>query len=107
MRQWDHGRIIRFGWTLNEQLVVLNEEGVYRVYDLQGEYQQYSLGTEASEVGIVDARIYENGMVALTGSLTLLEVKGWEGARPMNLANPSEFLYIFVAQKIILLHRLD
>ncbi|KAJ3928865.1 MAG: Vps16, N-terminal region-domain-containing protein [Lentinula lateritia] len=86
---WDHGRIIRFGWTLNEQLVVLNEEGVYRVYDLQGEYQQYSLGTEASEVGIVDARIYENGMVALTGSLTLLEVKGWEGARPMNLANPN------------------
>ncbi|KAJ3889966.1 Vps16, N-terminal region-domain-containing protein [Lentinula edodes] len=86
---WDHGRIIRFGWTLNEQLVVLNEEGVYRVYDLQGEYQQYSLGTEASEVGVVDARIYENGMVALTGSLTLLEVKGWEGARPMTLANPN------------------
>ncbi|KAF9060166.1 Vps16, N-terminal region-domain-containing protein [Rhodocollybia butyracea] len=86
---WDQSRIIRFGWTLNERLVVLNEEGVYRVYDLQGDYQQYSLGSEASEMGVIDARIYENGLVALTGSLALLEVKGWEGARPMTLANPN------------------
>jgi hypothetical protein len=68
--------------------VVLNEEGVYRLYDLQGEYQQYSLGTDAAEMGIIDARIYGNGLVALTSSLTLLEVKGWEGNRPLTLANP-------------------
>ncbi|KAJ7598995.1 Vps16, N-terminal region-domain-containing protein [Mycena floridula] len=85
---WDQSRIIRFGWTLDEQLVVLNEEGVYRVYDLQGDYQQYSLGNEAAELGIIDARIHENGLVALTGSLTLLEAKGWQGARPLVLANP-------------------
>lgn len=75
---------------MDERLVVLNEEGVYRVYDLQGDYQQYSLGTEAGELGVVDARIHENGMVALTGSLTLIEVKGWEGGRPLTLANPGE-----------------
>ncbi|KAJ3716820.1 Vps16, C-terminal region-domain-containing protein [Lentinula guzmanii] len=86
---WEHSRIVRFGWTLNEQLVVLNEDGVYRVYDLQGDYQQYSLGGEASEAGVIDARVYENGMVALTGSLTLLEVKGWDGARPLTLVNPN------------------
>ena len=73
---------------MDERLVVLNEEGVYRLYDLQGDYQQYSLGAEAGELGIVDARIHENGLVALTGSLTLLEVKGWEGGRPLVLANP-------------------
>lgn len=73
---------------MDERLVVLNEEGVYRLYDLQGDYQQYSLGAEAGELGIVDARIHENGLVALTGSLTLLEVKGWEGGRPLMLANP-------------------
>ncbi|KAF5390852.1 hypothetical protein D9757_004539 [Collybiopsis confluens] len=86
---WEHSRIIRFGWTMDEKLVVLNEEGVYRMYDLQGDYQQYSLGSEASEMGVIDARIHENGLVALTGSLALLEVKGWEGARPMILANPN------------------
>ena len=70
-------------------MAVLNEEGVYRLYDLQGDYQQYSLGTEAAELGVIDARIHDNGLVAMTSSLTLLEVKGWEGGRPLALANPS------------------
>lgn len=85
---WNHGRIIRFGWTHDERLVVLNEEGVYRIYDLQGDYQQFSLGSEAGELGVIDAQIMENGLVALTGSLSLLEVKGWTGSRPLTLANP-------------------
>ncbi|KAI5986106.1 vacuolar assembling sorting protein VPS16 [Pisolithus albus] len=85
---WDQGRIVRFGWTYDERLAVLNEEGTYRLYDLQGEYQQFSLGTEAAEMGIIDARIHENGFVALSGSLALLEVKDWGGARPLTLANP-------------------
>ncbi|KAI0370539.1 vacuolar protein sorting-associated protein 16 [Pilatotrama ljubarskyi] len=85
---WDQAKIIRFGWTGDERLVVLNEEGVYRVYDLQGEYQQYSLGSEAGETGIIDARIHETGLVALTGSLTFLEVKEWTGGKPLTLANP-------------------
>ena len=67
---------------------MLNEEGVYRIYDLQGEYQQYSLGSEAGELGIIDARIHETGLVALTGSLTFLEVKEWAGGKPLTLANP-------------------
>ncbi|KAL1696024.1 Vps16, C-terminal region-domain-containing protein [Schizophyllum commune] len=85
---WNQGRIIRFGWTHDERLVVLNEEGVYRIYDLQGEYEQYSLGSEAGELGVIDAQIMESGLVALTGSLSLLEVKGWTGSRPVTLANP-------------------
>ncbi|KAG2008272.1 vacuolar protein sorting 16 isoform 1 [Coprinopsis cinerea AmutBmut pab1-1] len=85
---WDQGRIVKFGWTLDERLVVLNEEGVYRIYDLQGEYTQHSLGPDASETGVIDARIHGNGLVALTSSLSLLEVKGWEGGRPLTLANP-------------------
>ncbi|KAI0325164.1 vacuolar protein sorting-associated protein 16 [Cubamyces sp. BRFM 1775] len=85
---WDQAKIIRFGWTGDERLVVLNEEGVYRIYDLQGEYQQYSLGSDAGETGIIDARIHETGLVALTGSLTFLEVKEWTGGKPLALANP-------------------
>lgn len=70
--------------------MILNEEGVYRIYDLQGDYQQHSLGNEAGEMGIIDARIHDNGLVAMTGSLSLLEVKGWEGGRPLTLANPGK-----------------
>lgn len=82
---------MRFGWTSDEKLVILNEEGVYRIYDLQGDYRQHSLGSEAAETGIVDARIHEGGLVALTGSFNLLEVKGWEGGRPLTLANPGKY----------------
>ncbi|KAH7886829.1 Vps16, C-terminal region-domain-containing protein [Phlebopus sp. FC_14] len=85
---WEQAKIIRFGWSWDERLVVLNEDGIYRLYDLQGDYQQYSLGGEAAEMGIIDARIHEHGMVALSGSLTLLEVKDWEGSSPLTLANP-------------------
>ncbi|KAF8587239.1 vacuolar protein sorting-associated protein 16 [Ramaria rubella] len=84
---WDQSKIVRFGWTYDERLAVLNEEGVYRVYDLQGDYKQFSLGSEAGEMGIIDARIHENGLVAMTGGLTLLEVKGWDGGKPLVLAN--------------------
>ncbi|KAF9805445.1 hypothetical protein IEO21_09049 [Rhodonia placenta] len=84
---WDQGKIIRFGWTGDERLVVLNEEGAYRLYDLQGDYEQYSLGSEAAEMGVLDARIHENGIVALTGSLTLVEVRDWAGGKPLTLAN--------------------
>lgn len=86
---WDQGKIIKFGWTRDETLTVLNEEGIYRLYDLQGDYQQHSLGPEASELGIIDARIHDNGFVAMTSSLALLEVKGWEGGRPLTLDNPA------------------
>ncbi|KDR80313.1 hypothetical protein GALMADRAFT_62817 [Galerina marginata CBS 339.88] len=86
---WDNAKIIRFGWTIDEKLAVVNEEGVYRLYDLQGAYQQHSLGAEAAELGIIDARIHDNGLVALTDPFTLLEVKGWDGARPLTLADPA------------------
>jgi hypothetical protein len=65
------------------------------VYDLQGDYQQYTLGGEATELGVIDAHIYDNGLVALIGNLTLLEVKGWEGGKPLVLANPGTGLHLF------------
>jgi hypothetical protein len=73
----------------------LNEEGAYRLYDLQGDYLQYSLGSEAAEMGVIDAQIHENGLVALAGSLMLLEVKGWEGGKPLVLSNPGEWSSTF------------
>ena len=39
------------------------------------------------DAGIIDATIHETGLVALTGVLNFLEVKGWEGGRPLVLAS--------------------
>jgi hypothetical protein len=80
------------GWTHDERLVALNEEGTYRIHDLSGAYTQHSLGTDAADIGIQDARIHEHGLVALTNQLTFLEVKAWTGTKPLALALPDPSL---------------
>ncbi|CAE6405530.1 unnamed protein product [Rhizoctonia solani] len=85
---WDQGKIVSLGWTHDERLVALNEEGAYRIHDLSGTYTQHSLGTDAADIGILDARIHEHGLVALTNQLTFLEVRSWSGTKPVALALP-------------------
>ncbi|KAL8276676.1 hypothetical protein RQP46_010944 [Phenoliferia psychrophenolica] len=81
---WDApSRIVGLGWTLAESLVVLTQDGTYRIYALSTgltppAYSQHSLGADASEHGVLDARIYEGGMVVLLGNLNFVEVKGWQ-----------------------------
>lgn len=42
--QWDKGRIVGMGWTETEQLLCVLEDGTVRMYNIQGEYTQFSLG---------------------------------------------------------------
>ncbi len=79
-------------WTSVETLLVVSDDGTYRLYDLSGEYKQYSLGADVNEAGILSCRIHEEGFVVLTGLMQLVQVRGWEGARPSSLAPISETL---------------
>ena len=56
---------------------------MYRLYDLSNPaaYTQHTLGAEVQEMGIVNAKGYEDGFVVLTGGLQFLEVRGWRGGR--------------------------
>lgn len=96
---WDpSNRIVGLGWTAGEQLAVILDEGVVRIYTLltpcpvsssakdpSGQavagpsstpiaatttsyYVQYNLGSEATETGIVEAKVWSDGLVALTGA---------------------------------------
>lgn len=63
--------------------MVLTQDGAYRIYSLSvgsapPSYTQHSLGSEAQEAGVLEAKIYEEGMVALLGSLNFVEVKAWQ-----------------------------
>ena len=70
--------------------MVLNEDGQYRLYNLDGSYRSFSLGTEAAETGVLEARIMDSGLVALTGNLSFLEVRGWTGTKASALSAPGE-----------------
>ncbi|KAG2182766.1 hypothetical protein INT44_005746 [Umbelopsis vinacea] len=86
--QWDKGRIVAMGWTEQEQLVVAMEEGTIRMYSLDGEYTQFTLGKEAKEHGVTDCQIWGNGLVAMTGNYQLISVTNFEEPRPKQLADP-------------------
>lgn len=93
-------RIIGFGFTSNEQLAVVLDEGDVRLYTLfspcpsppragsnnaifdeirpveatsTSYYVQYSLGQEATDTGVVDVRMWPEGLVALTGGGSFVE----------------------------------
>lgn len=64
-------------------LVVVSDEGTYRLYDLSNpqQYTQHTLGSEVNEMGILSAKGYDDGFVVLTGGLQFMEVAGWKGGR--------------------------
>ncbi|CAK9781051.1 putative vacuole organization and biogenesis-related protein [Cutaneotrichosporon oleaginosum] len=70
-------------------LVVLSDEGTYRLYDLSspGDYNQYTLGSEVADLGIVSAHAHDDGLVVLTGGLQFVEARGWKGARVSQMAD--------------------
>ena len=101
--QWDLSVPVMMGWTAEEQLIVMADDGTYRIYDLSsasagvntshpdsvkhaGEYHQYSLGGEIADVGVIEGQVHDDGFVVLTGSLAFVHVKGFTGGRPMTLA---------------------
>lgn len=81
--QWDSKtRITALGWTSDESLVVLTQDGTYRIYPLSvgpgtPSYSQHHLGPEAQEAGVIEAQVYEEGMVVLLGNLTFVHVTHW------------------------------
>ncbi|KAL0240233.1 hypothetical protein I308_106782 [Cryptococcus tetragattii IND107] len=84
---WDLTPPILLHFT-SQNLIVLSDEGLYRVYDLSssGEYKQHTLGSEVAEMGLVDGQAWEDGMIVLTGGLEYLQVNGWSGGRAIRLS---------------------
>ncbi|KAG9293340.1 hypothetical protein G9A89_007586 [Geosiphon pyriformis] len=86
--QWDKGRIITMGWTETEQLIVVLEDGTIRLYDIHGEYAQFSLGKEAKDHSVIDCQIWGTGLVVLTGNFKLVALTNFEEPRPRLMADP-------------------
>jgi vacuolar protein sorting-associated protein 16 len=53
---WDNGSIKGLGWSEEEQLLVVTTDGTVRVYDLQGDFTQFSLGNGSDNYGVKSCR---------------------------------------------------
>ncbi|KAI9827821.1 MAG: hypothetical protein M1832_004310 [Thelocarpon impressellum] len=88
---WDKGSIKGLGWSEDEQLLVVTEDGTVRCYyDLQGDFTQFTLGNGAEEHGVKACRFWSTGFVALLSNNHLVAVSRYDEPRPKLLATPPE-----------------
>ncbi|KAF2189089.1 vacuolar protein sorting-associated protein 16 [Zopfia rhizophila CBS 207.26] len=86
---WDRGSIKGLGWSDDEKLLVVTEDGTVRCYyDLQGDFVPFTLGHGAEEHGVQSCRFWSSGFVALLGNNHLISVSRYDEPRPKLLAIP-------------------
>ncbi|CAK3796004.1 hypothetical protein MYCGRDRAFT_68201 [Lecanosticta acicola] len=84
---WDRGVIKAFGWSEDEKLLVVTDDGNVRVYsDLQTDFTPFSLGHGAEEHGVQACKFWSTGFVALLGNNNIVAVTRYDEPRPQLLA---------------------
>ncbi|KAK2873738.1 hypothetical protein FQN49_002117 [Arthroderma sp. PD_2] len=88
---WDHGSIRGLGWSDDEKLLAVTEDGTVRCYyGLSGDFTPFSLGSAAEEYGVVGCRFWSTGFVALLSNNQLVAVSHYDEPRPKLLAQSPE-----------------
>lgn len=88
---WDAGIIRGVGWSEDERLLVVTEDGSVRCYHgLHGEFQSFSLGHGAEEFGVRSCQFWSHGFVALLSNNSLIAVSSYDEPRPRLLASAPE-----------------
>ncbi|KZF26620.1 vacuolar protein sorting-associated protein [Xylona heveae TC161] len=88
---WDKGSVKGLGWSEDEKLLVITQDGTVRCYyDLQGDFTQFSLGSGAEDIGVKECRFWSTGFVALLNNNHLIAVSNYDEPRPKLLASPPE-----------------
>ncbi|MCJ1275114.1 hypothetical protein MMC21_002914 [Puttea exsequens] len=86
---WEKGSVRGLGWSEDEQLLVVTEDGMVRCYyDLQGDFTQFSLGNGAEEHGVKACRFWSRGFIAILSNNHLIAVSSYNDPRPKLLAIP-------------------
>jgi len=85
--QWTHGKIIGMQWTDTENFVTVLANGTVCIFDIHGEFSQFSLGKEAKDSGIIDCIIWGSGLVVMTRDYRLIAVNNLDEPRPKLLAD--------------------
>ncbi|KAL1986479.1 hypothetical protein VTN96DRAFT_6238 [Rasamsonia emersonii] len=88
---WEFGSIRGLGWSDNEELLVVTEDGtVRRYFGLHGDFAPFSLGNGAEEYGVRSCRFWSSGFVALLSNNQLIAVSNYAEPRPKLLAPSPE-----------------
>lgn len=90
---WDRpgGRLIGLGWTDEETLVCVVQDGTVYRYNIHGELQEphISMGKECWEQNVVECIIWGNGLVCLTEGNQLFCIPDLQRPIPFKLTDPN------------------
>ncbi|KAL2865107.1 tethering complex subunit VPS16 [Aspergillus lucknowensis] len=88
---WEYGAIRGLGWSDQEELLVITDDGtVRRYFGLYGDFTSFSLGNGAEEYGVRACRFWNSGFVALLSNNQLIAVSNYNEPRPRLLAQCPE-----------------
>ena len=88
---WDKKSIRGLGWSDDERLLVVTEDGTVRCYyGLHGDFNPFSLGHGSEEFGVKSCRFWSHGFVALLSNNALVAVSSFDEPRPKLLAAAPE-----------------
>uniref|UniRef100_A0A8C5DAU4 Vacuolar protein sorting-associated protein 16 homolog n=1 Tax=Gouania willdenowi TaxID=441366 RepID=A0A8C5DAU4_GOUWI len=70
---WKSGPVVHLGWTVNDELLCIQEDGTVLIYDLFGTFKRhFSMGQEVVQTHVLEAKVfhspYGTGIAIVTGS---------------------------------------
>jgi len=89
--RWTHRGLIKLGWSEEEHLVVVLENGTIVLYDIDGKLlRTFSMGTQCENTHIADAYIFGSGVVVRTAGdyFQLWAVMDFNDPLPFSLCDP-------------------
>ncbi|XP_035827127.1 vacuolar protein sorting-associated protein 16 homolog [Aplysia californica] len=89
--RWNSGTVVTMGWSATEELLCVQEDGVVLVYDMFLTFKKtFSMGQEAKDVKILDAKIFASfqgtGIAVMTTSFRIFLISNVDSPRIVRLA---------------------
>ncbi|KAL3836276.1 hypothetical protein ACJMK2_021714 [Sinanodonta woodiana] len=89
--RWNSGKIKDLGWSQTEDLLFVQDDGTVLIYDLFLSFKKVlSMGQEAKDVKVIDARIFSGfggtGVAVLTSSFRIFMMNSIDDPRVQRLA---------------------
>ncbi|ODV62373.1 tethering complex subunit VPS16 ASCRUDRAFT_6963 [Ascoidea rubescens DSM 1968] len=83
-----NGKIVDFFFSINEDLIIILENGIFRnYYDFNGNFNEFSLGFNSDKIGINDIKYYSTGFVARLNNNNFIHVNDYNNPYPRLLAS--------------------
>jgi hypothetical protein len=74
--KWDKLRLIGLGWTSEDSLACVFEDGTVNIYELFGEFKTFSLGL-TNGVRVAEVKFWDTGLIALTSDSKFVYIEDY------------------------------